>query len=246
MADTAYKGRAVVFGASGNIGGAICRQLAAAGWSVTMQAFKHQDVVLGLIKELSRAYPQQDFQSFICDLTRPVAPDFWQTRGDFQALVFAQGTTDYQLFSSLSRDQIQRMFQLHLLTPMQLIQQAEAKLLQQEHGRIVFVGSIYGGVGSAMEVSYSTVKGAQSSFANAYAREVAGSGLTVNVVAPGAVATAMNADFSDQELADLRQEIPLGRLAQPEEIALWVTNLVAPQADYLTGQTLYVDGGWLR
>ncbi|WP_261806397.1 elongation factor P 5-aminopentanone reductase [Lapidilactobacillus luobeiensis] len=239
-------GRAIVFGASGNIGAAICRQLAAKNWSISLHYFHHREVALQLVNTLRHDYPNQDFQAFFGDLTQALPPDLGQTFGDFQALVFAQGTTDYQLFSTMSADQIQQLFQLHLLTPLQLIRQAEAKLLQQAHGRIVFVGSIYGAVGSAMEVTYSAVKGAQTSFANAYAREVAGSGLTVNVVAPGAVATAMNAEFSENDLAALREEIPLGRLAQPQEIALWVSNLLDPQADYLTGQTLYVNGGWLK
>ncbi|WP_125606995.1 elongation factor P 5-aminopentanone reductase [Lapidilactobacillus bayanensis] len=240
--------RALVFGASGNIGQAICQSLAESGWSLMMQYHRHQAVVEQCIVELQQEFPQQEFQSL------PL--DFCQTNldyqailtgcGDYQALIFAQGTTDYQLFVETSDAQIQTLFQQQLFTPMGLIKAAQERLQQHQHGRIIFIGSIYGGVGSAMEVAYSSVKGAQSSFANAYAREVAANGLTVNVVAPGAVNTQMNADFSEDQLADLAAEIPVGRMARPQEIAVWVNNLLAPEADYLTGQTIYVDGGWLK
>ncbi|WP_125766890.1 elongation factor P 5-aminopentanone reductase [Lapidilactobacillus wuchangensis] len=240
--------RAFVFGASGDIGQAICQQLAATGWSLVLHGFHHAEILETACQQLSQAYPQQDFQYFTADLMAAdfLKPGLLNQFGDYQALIFAQGTTDYQLFSTTTTVQQQQLFQLHLFSPMALIRAAESHLLAQDHGRIVFIGSIYGAVGSAMEVLYSAVKGAQSSFANAYAREVAGSGLTVNVVAPGAVATQMNADFSENELADLKAEIPLGRLAQPQEIATWVKHLLATDADYLTGQTLYIDGGWLK
>ncbi|MFD1412164.1 elongation factor P 5-aminopentanone reductase [Lapidilactobacillus gannanensis] len=242
------KQRAFVFGASGDIGQAICQQLAASGWSLILHGFQHTDVLATACQQLSQQYPQQDFQYFSADLMDPnfLKPNLLSQFGDYQALVFAQGTTDYQLFSTTTVQQQQKLFQLHLFSPLTLIRAAESHLLAQDHARIVFIGSIYGAVGSAMEVLYSAVKGAQTSFANAYAREVAGSGLTVNVVAPGAVNTQMNADFSENELAALKAEIPLGRLAQPQEIAVWVAHLVAADADYLTGQTLYVDGGWLK
>lgn len=240
--------RALVFGASGNIGQSICQLLAEAGWSLVMQYHHNQEVVVNKIDQLTKQFPNQEFQS--------IALDFYQqdldyselltSFGDYQALIFAQGTTDYQLFTETSDQQIKALFQQQLFTPMGFIKVAQEHLQQHQHSRIVLIGSIYGGVGSAMEVAYSSVKGAQTSFVNAYAREVAANGLTVNVVAPGAVNTQMNDEFSEDDLADLAMEIPVGRMAQPEEIAVWVKNLLEPAADYMTGQTIYVDGGWLK
>lgn len=240
--------KAVIFGASGNIGTAIAQRLAASGWSLALHYWQHEQSVVTLRQKLRQAYPRQSFTIVKADLSDPQLDPatLYATCGDFQALVFAQGTTIYQLLTSFNQAQIQMLFQLHLLTPISLIQAAQSRLLQHQHSRIVFIGSIYGAVGSAMEVPYSAVKGGQSSFVNAYAREVAGSGLSVNVVAPGAVQTQMNADFTSAELADLKADIPAGRLAQPQEIATWVDHLLAPDADYLTGQTLYVNGGWLK
>ena len=137
------------------------------------------------------------------------------------------------------------LMRVHLLTPMALLTKIEHKLAQSGHGRVVFIGSVYGGAGSAMEVAYSTVKGAQSAFAKAYAQEVASLGITVNVVAPGAVTTKMNTKMFDQAtLTKVREEIPAARFATPQDISYYVTMLVAKDAAYLTGQTLYVTGGW--
>ena len=130
--------------------------------------------------------------------------------------------------------------------PIKLTKLLESQLLKQEHSRIVYLGSVYGGQGSAMEAVYSATKGGISRFAQAYAREVAASHFTVNVVAPGAVNTAMNAMFSPETLKELAEEIPAGHLAKPKEIAYWVDCLLNPESDYLTGQTIYVSGGWLE
>lgn len=97
-----------------------------------------------------------------------------------------------------------------------------------------------------MEVPYSMLKGAMSSFVNAYAKEVASLGITVNVVAPGAVQTQMNANFAEDEIEAISEEIPVGRFAKPDEIAYLVETVLAETASYLTGQTIYVDGGWQK
>jgi 3-oxoacyl-[acyl-carrier protein] reductase len=89
-------------------------------------------------------------------------------------------------------------------------------------------------------------KGALSAFAQAYSREVASLGITVNVIAPGAVDTPMNAAMlAGGAKAALTDEIPAGRMAQPQDVAYWLQVLLAPEAQYLTGQTIYVTGGWL-
>src|SRR5699024_7203275 len=113
-------------------------------------------------------------------------------------------------------------------------------------GRIVFVGSVYGGSGSAMEVGYSTVKGALSAFVAAYSQEVASLGITANVVAPGAVSTKMNLTFTPQERQEVSSQIPAGYFAKPSEISYWICSMLDQQASYLTGQTIYVTGGWLK
>lgn len=238
---------ALIIGASGDIGQAIAKHLAAKGWSLYLHYFQHATPARQLQTQLIKQYPKQDFFALQADLTQP-AQIQQLTSQLFQvdALVFAAGITYYGLFQDLSAQQLEQLWLMHVKAPLLLCQRLSAKLARSGSGRIVFIGSVYGGSGSPMEVAYSTVKGAQSAFVNAYAREVASLGITVNVVAPGAVDTKMNQMFDQQAKKQLRQEIPVSRLAQPAEIAYWVGALLKPEAGYLTGQTLYVTGGWRR
>ena len=148
--------------------------------------------------------------------------------------------------SRLLQKEFDEMLTMQLRCPLFLLQKLEEKLARSSLGRIVFIGSVYGGYGSAMEVGYSTIKGALSAFVKAYSKEVASLGITVNVVAPGAVDTRMNNMFSSDVKEQVAENIPMGKLAQPDQISYWVTCLLADRAEYLTGQTIYVTGGWLQ
>ncbi|WP_125981059.1 elongation factor P 5-aminopentanone reductase [Loigolactobacillus iwatensis] len=238
---------ALIIGASGDIGTVVARRLAKAGWSLYLHYFHSEQRVLQLQVELQQTYPKQDFFVLQYDLTEETHLDELTERlFQVDALIFAAGITTYGLFSETTSQQIEQLWEMHIKLPMLLCQRLAPKLAKNQCGRIIFVGSVYGGSGSAMEVGYSTVKGAQSAFANAYAKEVASLGITVNVVAPGAVDTQMNKQFSTAAKENLKMEIPASRLAQPDEIAYWVAALLDPAAGYLTGQTIYVSGGWRK
>ncbi|MFD1392258.1 elongation factor P 5-aminopentanone reductase [Lacticaseibacillus jixianensis] len=238
---------ALIMGASGDIGGACAKRLAASGWSLYLHYYRHQQPVLTLAEELAKRYPKQDFLPVQYDLTdEDHSEQLTAQLFSVDAVIFAAGMTYYHLFAQTTPAELSTLMKVHLLTPMVLLTKLQSKLAASGHGRIVFIGSVYGGAGSAMEVGYSTVKGAQSAFVRAYAQEVASLNITVNVVAPGAVATKMNASFGAAALADVRATIPAGRFAQPQDISYYVAALCAPEAAYLTGQTLYVTGGWLR
>ncbi|MBP2057645.1 3-oxoacyl-[acyl-carrier protein] reductase [Lactobacillus colini] len=239
--------RAIIFGATGGIGQAIARELAADGWSLYLHYFSQQAQALALSEELMQQYPKQDFMTLKLDFNsddktlKRIIDSLLPVNG----VVFAHGITDFNFLGSQDLSTIETLIKINLTTPLKIVSLLEPMLLKVDHSRIVFLGSVYGGQASAMESVYSATKGALSSFAQGYGREVASSHLTVNVIAPGAVATKMNAIFSKETLEQVKDEIPAGRLAKPEDVSFWVKNLLAPQSDYLTGQTIYVDGGWL-
>lgn len=236
---------ALILGASGDIGRAVARRQAAAGWHLYLHYNQHEAVITELINELSAAYPKQDFIPVQADLTDLTAVDqITASLFSLDAIVVASGMTYYELFQDSSVAHMSDLMRVHLLSPMAIIQQVQDKLAQNGRGRVVFIGSVYGQDGSAMEVTYSTVKGAQSAFARAYSQEVASLGITVNVVAPGAINTKMNASFGTAALDAVREAVPAGRLGTPDDIAYFVATLLDEQAGYLNGQTLYVTGGW--
>lgn len=238
---------ALVTGASGDIGKAIALELADEGWSLYLHYNKGKKNVSDLLAVLREEYPHQEFMGLYMDMKKEetvleVIENIFQV----DAVVFASGFSEYHLLTEVSVDEIHDLLAVHLTTPILLIQQLQTKLARSPLGRIVFISSVYGDAGSAMEVMYSTVKGAQTAFVRAYSKEVASMGITVNAIAPGAIDTKMVQQFTPEELASLKEEIPLQRLGTPQDISFWVSQLLNERSQYLTGQTITVSGGWLR
>ncbi|KRM19131.1 3-oxoacyl-[acyl-carrier protein] reductase in cluster with unspecified monosaccharide transporter [Ligilactobacillus hayakitensis DSM 18933 = JCM 14209] len=237
----------LILGASGDIGISIANDMAKKGWSLYLHYSKNKNKIIKLYDQLTEKYPQQEFILIQADMTQVDQIDnILNNIFSLDAIVFAQGTTQYEFFSALDPKEFDKMLTMQLRFPLFLLQKLEGKLSKSRQGRIIFIGSVYGDYGSAMEVGYSTIKGALSAFVHAYCKEVATMGITVNVIAPGAVDTEMNAMFSDEVKSEIREEIPMGYLASSSQISYWVGCLLDENASYLTGQTIYVTGGWLR
>ena len=239
--------RAIIFGATGGIGKAIATRLAERGWSLYIHYNHSEQEAKKMVDEFIEKYPKQDFFLLKLDFLSEDADikKVIQNLLPINAVIFTQGITDYQFLGKQELNQIEKIIQVNLLAPIKITSLLESQLLKRNHGRIIFIGSVYGGQASALESVYSASKGGLSSFVQGYAREVASAHLTVNVIAPGAVDTPMNAIFDTETLNEVKNEIPAGRLAEPKDIVFWVENLLDKRSDYLTGQTIYVDGGWL-
>ena len=117
-------------------------------------------------------------------------------------------------------------------------------MVSRKQGKIINLSSVWGNVGASCEVAYSASKGGINAFTKALAKELAPSNIQVNAVAPGAVDTRMNAFLEAEEKRMLLEEIPVGRMASPEEIAELIFSL-ATAGPYLTGQVITMDGGWI-
>lgn len=238
---------ALILGASGGIGQQISADLAKKGWSLYLQGNQHLERLKQKVKIWQQKYPQQDFLIISADFRQENSVDkVVESIFSLDALIAAQGATTYGLFSQLPSEKLTQLLNINVRIPLLIIQCLQAKLAHATAGRIILIGSVYGKHGSAMEVAYSMTKGALSAFAKAYAQEIASLGITINVLAPGAVATAMLDQFSPANLEDLRTQIPTGRLAQGQDISYWVQILLNKKSQYLTGQTLYITGGWLE
>jgi 3-oxoacyl-[acyl-carrier protein] reductase len=237
-----------VTGASGGIGSAIAIQLAKAGIKVAVcyhQNTLQADKVVQQCKELG-----PDAASFALDVTKEeevkqVFQAIHFSLGKPSILVHAAGHTEVGLFQDATIDQYNRMMDVHVKGAFLLSRIILPHLLQEKWGRIVLISSIWGSVGGATEVLYSTAKSALHGMAKALAKEVALSGITVNVVAPGAVDTELlKNQLTQEEKQQLAEEIPIGRLGIPEEIAFMVGHLCEKESSYVTGQVIQVNGGW--
>jgi len=234
---------ALITGASGGIGAAIALKLAEEGYSLYLHYNQNKKAIERLMDQL---------QSFGGEYI-PIQADLSSKKGykkvaknifSLDAIVHNSGISQYGLLYDLQEEDAQRLINLHVFTPMLLTKELLSKLLAKETGNIVVLSSIWGQTGAACEVAYSTVKGAQIAFVKALSKELALNGIRVNAVAPGAVKTAMMEGFSFQELEEIKQEIPMGKLAAPDDIANSVSFLLSEKASYITGQVLAVNGGW--
>ncbi|MBC6302717.1 elongation factor P 5-aminopentanone reductase [Listeria immobilis] len=235
---------AFVTGASGGIGQAICLSLARAGWNLYIHYHQNKQAVENLLPELLAQNVdviliQADFDDVasVAEMEKQVF--------QVDAFIHAAGNSHYALFQDMTDIDITKLWNIHMFVPMQLIRTFIPKLMKSHQGRIVFISSIWGEVGAAMEVAYSTVKGAQIAFCRALSQELGPSGITVNAVTPGVVQTEMMDSFSAEEQALLRSEIPFKRFAKPEEIADTVEFITSKKARYITGEVLRINGGWL-
>lgn len=233
---------AVVLGASGEIGERISRELAASGWSLYLHWYTHPSAELA--EQLADAFPAQEFI--------PVRADFSKSDGakhlaaqvyDASCVVIASGQALTKLLIDTTEADMEELWQVHVKNPIAAIRLISPFFHRYSKSYVVFVSSIWGEIGASMETVYSAVKGAQISFVKGYSKEMAPSGTRVNAVAPGFIATKMNASFSQEELEEIAEDIPLG-FGSPEDVAYAVDFLVGGKADYMTGQTLRVNGGW--
>ncbi|MGX4685315.1 elongation factor P 5-aminopentanone reductase [Vagococcus sp. JNUCC 83] len=236
----------LVTGASGDIGEACVRDLAKKGFSVYCHYFSNEKKIHTMINELMIDYPKQDFFAIQADLSQSNSTtNLVNSLFELNAIVFAHGQTTYKLLIETSENDLQLLWHTHVHQPIRICQLCQSKLTKQETSHIVFISSVYGLIGSSMEVMYSTVKGAQLSFVKAYAKEVASMNLSVNAIAPGAIDTQMNSSWTIEEKKDLMADIPMNRLAMPKEVSSLVSYLLSDDATYITGATIPISGGWM-
>ncbi len=150
-----------------------------------------------------------------------------------------------KLYTEVTEGEWERMLAVNLLGPMYYIDAVLPRMISEKTGKIINISSMWGQVGASMEVHYSTTKAALIGLTKALAKEVGPSGITVNAVAPGVIATDMNARLSKEDMAALKDETPLSRIGTPEDVAEAILYLASPAADFITGQVLAPNGGYV-
>ncbi|MDQ0227542.1 elongation factor P 5-aminopentanone reductase [Metabacillus niabensis] len=236
---------ALVTGASGGIGKAITLKLIEDGYHVYAHYHQNEQEVQYLIDSLSDA--KQMIIPIQADLANSTSVDHLvqSMKMPIELLVINSGISFYGLMTDMSEEEMNQMIAIHLTSPFKLTQKIIPSMIRKKSGNIIVISSIWGITGASCEVLYSMVKGGQNSFVKALAKELAPSQIRVNAIAPGAIETKMLSNFTSEELNELKEEIPLGRLGHPDEVADAVSFLASKQSSYITGQVLSVNGGWV-
>lgn len=164
--------------------------------------------------------------------------------GTIDLLVNDAGISHIGLFQDMTPDEWQHIMNVNIGSVMNLCHLVIPSMVHRHHGRIINISSVWGNVGASCEAVYSASKGAINSFTKALAKELAPSNIQVNAIAFGAIETPMNAWLSKEEAEALADEIPVGREGTKEEAAQMIC-MVADAPDYLTGQIITMDGGWI-
>lgn len=236
---------AVILGASGEIGQAICHNLAALGWSLYLHFNNNELEVQNLQAVLSKQFHHQTFKVVQADFsTSDGAKVLAEQLAEVHAIVVANGQSMYKLLSETTTADMDALWKVHVQNPAHFIGLLSSKLRLNDLSYIVFIGSIWGNTGAAGEVMYSAVKGAQHAFVKAYAKEAAYAGVRVNAVAPGWIETRMNGSIPEDERQMIVDEIPLMKVGTPKNVADAVGFLLSGKADYMTGEIVKVNGGW--
>ncbi|MDQ6784237.1 MAG: 3-oxoacyl-ACP reductase FabG [Actinomycetota bacterium] len=190
----------------------------------------------------------EGFLSVPCDVTSSEAVDAAFERveaelGPVEILVSNAGTNNDKLLLQMDEDAFAGVVDTNLTGAFRVVRRATPKMLRARKGRIILISSVVALTGSAGQSNYAASKAGLIGFARSLAREIARRSVTVNVVAPGFVTTAMSAELPGQRQADILSAVPLARMAAPEEIAATVRFLASDDAAYITGAVIPVDGG---
>jgi 3-oxoacyl-[acyl-carrier protein] reductase len=164
-------------------------------------------------------------------------------QGPVEVLVANAGITRDTLLLRMSDEDFDDVLQTNLVGAFRVAKRASKGMLRLRRGRLIFISSVVGLLGSAGQTNYAAAKAGMVGFARSAARELGSRGITANVVAPGFVDTDMTAALPEDRREQILGQIPLGRYAAPEEIAAVVTFLAGDGAGYITGAVIPVDGG---
>jgi len=234
--------KALVTGATGGIGGAIAKALHDAGAQLAVSGSK-QEKLDAVTAELGG-----NVTPIICDLSKldtvqNLIKEAEEKLGGLDILVCNAGVTKDNLTLRMKDEEWQQVIDVNLTSSFKLARAAMRGMLKKRHGRIIFITSVVGWTGNPGQANYCASKAGLTGMAKSLAQEVASRNITINCIAPGFIATNMTGALTDDQKTRINQNIPLGRMGSPQDIAAGALYLASDEAAYLTGQTLHINGG---
>ena len=231
----------LITGASRGIGAAAARRFAAGGCKVAVNYLHSREQAEALAKEIGG-------WAVRADVTDPVqvqnmVDELLDKFCQLDILICNAGVAQQKLFGDLTDEDWRRVVAVNVDGAFYAIRAALPHFIHRKAGKILTVSSMWGQVGASCEVGYSAAKAAVIGLTRALAKELGPSGITVNCVAPGVIATDMNRGLAPEALTALAEETPLGRIGTPEEVAQALWYLASDDAAFITGQVLAPNGG---
>ena len=233
----------VITGGSRGIGAQLVRHFREKGWQVAFTYYQSREQAEKLARETGAA-------AFCCDArseeeTLQTADIILRRFHHIDALICNAGTAHTGLFQDMTAKEWDDLFALHVRGAFLMSRALLPGMICRQDGNILYISSMWGQVGASCEVAYSACKAALIGMTKALAKECGPSRVRVNCIAPGVIQTDMLSGYSPDDLAALAEETPLQRLGTPEDVAQAAFFLCSPEADFITGQILGVNGGFV-
>lgn len=238
----------IITGAAGGIGRAAALAFAKDGFGVLINYCTSEDAALALCREINEENGRAvcfradvSARSEVDEMT-----DFARRElGRIGALINNAGIAQQKMFCDITEQDFDRMMGVTVKGAFNCIQAALPDMVHEKSGKIINVSSMWGVCGASCEVHYSAAKSALIGLTKALARELAPSNIQVNCIAPGVIDTKMNASLGEETLELLKEESPMGRFGTPEEVAHLMLFLAGDGSDFITGQTIGIDGAFI-
>lgn len=234
----------LITGASRGIGNNIAKTLAKAN-IVVANYNRSEKEAKDLKKELEENNINIDIiKANVCERNQvqKMVKQILDKYGHIDVLINNAGISQYKLFTDISDDDWKEVMDTNLNANFIVTQEVVRNMIHNKEGLIVNISSIWGVTGAAMEVAYSTSKAGIIGLTKSLAKELGPSNIRVNAIAPGIINTNMNSKFSEKEINDIKEEIPLEKIGEPEEITKCIEWLI--KDTYTTGQIISINGGW--
>ena len=236
--------RALITGATGGIGGEIAKQLSAAGAIVTLSGTREEK-----LQELAKEIATTSYV-IACNLnnTEEVEGLFDKAEalmGQVDILVCNAGITKDNLALRMKNEDWDEVLNINLRSTFLLNRNAIKKMIRRKWGRIINISSVVGVSGNPGQANYVASKAGMIGMSKSFALEVASRNITVNCIAPGFIATSMTEILTDAQKQNITSSIPAGKMGLPADVASAAVFLASEEANYITGQTLHINGGML-
>lgn len=234
--------KTLITGATGGIGGSIAKTFQAAGATLAISGTRPEKLE-AFAKELGGSVTPIACDLSKLDTVEELIKQAEEKLGGLDILVCNAAVTKDNLSMRMKDEEWQQVIDINLTASFKLARAAMRGMLKRRGGRMIFITSVVGWTGNPGQANYCASKAGLTGMAKSLAQEVASRGITVNCIAPGFIATSMTEVLTDEQKARISLNIPMGRMGNPDEIASGALYLASDQAQYVTGQTLHINGG---